>query len=257
MDTSPDPKKKSPVTDPRKDLAAVFYTAFDYYNEWLFKSLLSRPVITTQRKKNAAGFFKPEEYYPRGKEHAETPVVLRKPHHTIAMMPEAMADETDEEVLSTLVHEMCHLWQHDFGTPSRAGYHNEEWSQKMKEVGLRPSSLGKYDARNPALSEEQRQQSKQGRETGQRMSHYIDPAGAFAEVTKKLLATGWEVTFQAWLDTTVKPKKKRESKVCYQCPECRAKAWGKPKSNLVCGRCDKKMTPRTAKDRLKDNDNDD
>jgi hypothetical protein len=30
------------------------------------------------------------------------------------------------EVLSTLAHEMTHLWQHEFGTPPRKGYHDRE-----------------------------------------------------------------------------------------------------------------------------------
>jgi len=27
------------------------------------------------------------------------------------------------------------------------------------------------------------------------------------------------------------------SKVSYQCPECRARAWGKPGLSLICGKC--------------------
>ena len=47
------------------------------------------------------------------------------------------------DILGTLVHEMCHQWQHELGNPSRSGYHNKEWGNKMKEVGLsrpRPDS---------------------------------------------------------------------------------------------------------------------
>ena len=55
----------------------------------------------------------------------------------IALNPATFHDRTAEEILSTLVHEMVHLWQHHFGTPSRASYHNREWAAKMKERSRR------------------------------------------------------------------------------------------------------------------------
>jgi hypothetical protein len=45
-------------------------------------------------------------------------------------------------ILSTLVHEMVHVWQETYGNPSRRGYHNRQWAEKMREVGLQPSSTG-------------------------------------------------------------------------------------------------------------------
>ena len=41
-----------------------------------------------------------------------------------------------EESMGTLVHEMVHFWQQEFGTPSRRGYHNREWADKMEALGL-------------------------------------------------------------------------------------------------------------------------
>ena len=67
------------------------------------------------------------------------------------------------DILGTLVHEMCHQWQHELGNPSRSGYHNKEWGNKMKEVGLYPSSTGQPG----------------GRQTGQQVSHFIVEGGAF------------------------------------------------------------------------------
>jgi hypothetical protein len=40
--------------------------------------------------------------------------------------------------MSTLVHEQCHQQQAEQGRPSRSGYHNKEWSQKMLAIGLQP-----------------------------------------------------------------------------------------------------------------------
>ena len=58
----------------------------------------------------------------------------------IALNPDTFEDRTDMEILNTLAHEMCHLWQHYFGKPSRGGYHNREWATMMEKIGLMPSS---------------------------------------------------------------------------------------------------------------------
>jgi hypothetical protein len=37
---------------------------------------------------------------------------------------------------------MAHLWQWEFGSPYKNGYHNTEWAGKMIEIGLMPSDTG-------------------------------------------------------------------------------------------------------------------
>jgi hypothetical protein len=64
---------------------------------------------------------------------------------------------------------MAHQWQFEFGTPSRAGYHNEEWSKKMQSIGLMPSHNGKPG----------------GKKTGQNMSDYVI-SGSFFEIVLSL-----------------------------------------------------------------------
>lgn len=76
----------------------------------------------------------------------------------------------DIEWHSTLVHEMCHLWQEDFGKPSRGGYHNRQWADKMVQVGLMPTDTGEPG----------------GKQTGQYVTHYIIPDGRFEQVFKTL-----------------------------------------------------------------------
>ena len=58
---------------------------------------------------------------------------------------------------------MVHLWQHIFGKPSRGRYHNVQWAKKMKEIGLYPSDTGEAG----------------GKETGDKVSHYIINDGRF------------------------------------------------------------------------------
>jgi len=74
------------------------------------------------------------------------------------------------EVYSTLVHEQCHIWQYTLGMPSRPGYHNKEWANKMIAVGLMPSTTGKPG----------------GKIVGQGMSDYPIENGVFLKALDKM-----------------------------------------------------------------------
>lgn len=100
---------------------------------------------------------------------------------------------TDELILSTLAHEMVHVWMQVHGRPPRRSYHDKQWAAKMKEVGLYPSSTGEPG----------------GKETGAKVSHYIVPSGAFAKAFAKLAATGFKLRWQSRVaaDDPVRKKK--------------------------------------------------
>jgi predicted SprT family Zn-dependent metalloprotease len=138
---------------------------------------------------------------------------------------------SDEDICSTLVHEMMHCWQHVFGEPSKRGYHNKEWAAKMKAVGLQPSSTGAVG----------------GRETGQRMSHYIIPDGPFAQAFAKLAATGWKLNLQS--AHRAGDKKGPNSKVKFTCSACGQNAWGKLDLAIICKPCGIEMLSAEALDR--------
>ena len=46
------------------------------------------------------------------------------------------------DTLATLLHEMCHGWQAVYGRPSNSWFHNKEFREKMKEVGVVVDSKG-------------------------------------------------------------------------------------------------------------------
>jgi predicted SprT family Zn-dependent metalloprotease len=124
--------------------------AFDYFNAALFGGELPRCILNFSRHSNRAnGFFAPERWS-RGTEHT----------HEISLNPDLL-NRPLLACMSTLVHEMAHLWQHAEGKPSRRTYHNAEWAQKMEDVGLMPSHTGEPG----------------GRRTGQKMSHYVIEGG--------------------------------------------------------------------------------
>jgi predicted SprT family Zn-dependent metalloprotease len=190
--------------------------AYDFFNERLFNGRLPRCLITMQRQKKAYGYFAGGRF--GTKDGAEVT-------DEIALNPTHFRERTTAESLSTLVHEMTHLEQHHFGKPSRSGYHNKEWAGLMHAVGLIPSDTGQPG----------------GKETGQRVSHYIAAGGPFALACAALEAQGFAVRYvEMWSDPEAK-KKKAASKTKYTCGTCGANAWAKPAANLLCGECDERM----------------
>lgn len=84
------------------------------------------------------------------------------------------------DILSTLAHEIVHLWQHHFGTPSQKGYHNWEWAAKMLAIGLTPTATGREG----------------GSLTGQHMTRLISENGRFAAAAKALLRAHPAILYQ-------------------------------------------------------------
>src|SRR6266705_5200432 len=139
-----------------------FIQAYSHFNQKLFNGILPYCMITMQRKQGAYGYFAGDRFGMRdgGQKTDE-----------IALNPSHFNAQTTEEVLSTLVHEMAHLWQHHFGKPSRSSYHNRQWAGKMGTIGLCPSDTGKEG----------------GKRTGQHMNHYVLAGGAYARACEELL----------------------------------------------------------------------
>jgi hypothetical protein len=189
--------------------------AFDHFNAALFAGGLGDLFITYQRHAHSKGHFAAGRFSGRVGELAR---------HELALNPDTFIDRTDEQIVSTLVHEMAHAWQHTYGTPGARGYHNKEWAAKMKAVGLQPSNTGAVG----------------GRETGQRMTHYIIPDGPFNKAFAKLAATGWRLNLQS----AHQPgnAKGPSSKTKFTCTGCGQNAWGKPDLQIACIPCRIPMT---------------
>ncbi|WP_366142237.1 SprT-like domain-containing protein [uncultured Tateyamaria sp.] len=175
------------------------------------------------------------------------------------MNPAYFAILTIENNLSTMAHEMVHLWQFHHGKPSRRGYHNKEWALKMEGIGLIPSDTGRVG----------------GKKVGQSMDHYILENGPFSEVCAKLITQDFRLS---WLDCfpaidpanppekkdrpddgtdeaedliekysldaqgdevaealTLPAKKNSSNRAKYRCPTCEVQVWGKPGLTILCG----------------------
>lgn len=236
---------------PTREFYDLLQRAYDFFNEHLFDGVLPPCLMTAQREKNTMGFFSANRWASPGGTQA----------HEIALNPAYFAQHAVIEIFQTLVHEQCHLWQHEFGQhKSRRSYHNKEWAEKMRAVGLMPSHNGEVG----------------GRSTGQRMSDYPLPDGVFLQACSDLVGGGFRIP---WVDRHAAPKQacqirthdesvaddsteaallftnvstlipdlvptaslhlaaRTKQKMRYHCQGCHTNLWGKPGLDVICGRC--------------------
>ena len=209
--------KRSPTTTPTTAATRqiiAFTALYDHFNRSLFDGSLPHAFLNFSRKNHTNGFFAPLRW------SEATPGETARPLHEISIHPGTLSYREPIAIASTLVHEMVHLWQHDHGKPSRTGYHNSEWADRMESIGLMPSDTG----------------APGGKRVGQRMTHYIIPGGAFDRAFHTCAS---RLPLQC-VDTSPAPAKPR-AKCKYQCT-CGASAWGKPSLHLRCDDCDLPMT---------------
>lgn len=210
---------------------------FSYYNQVLFNNELPDCLVTLERHRGKAGYFLRNSWVDASQVEEGGKI------HQIALNPEMLL-VSEMELHQTIVHEMCHLWQQVFGSPSRNGYHNREWANKMIGVGLMPSSTGRPG----------------GAITGQNMADYVIEGGEFEKSFKAISENdlknlilpfqpnrtlqlvinangeleGGEQVEGTSEQTKEKPKSGR--KVKYTC-NCGHNVWGKSSLQLQCNEC--------------------
>ncbi len=255
---------RNSANKPTFDMYGFVQAAFDHFNNALFDGELPQCLLTFQREKKVMGYFSHDRW--EGRSSTE---------HEIALNPYYFVSHNPLEIFQTIVHEMCHLWQHEFGKPSRSGYHNKEWADQMESIGLMPSDTG----------------APGGKRTGQKMSDYYIKDGNFYRACVDFDNTGYQLPFvdrihapqesaqirlsdvsieqltdsiteavasddnaallfqplseQFMLDEEALQEQEavraKKQKATFQCPECGDKAWGKSSLHLICGNCDMTM----------------
>jgi len=248
--TTIEPSRSAPP--PTRETYNELQAAYDFFNAELFGGELPQCLITLQREKRSFGYFQDKTFVRRSGETTDE----------IAMNPRYFATRSIRETLSTLVHEMVHLWQAHFGEKARKGYHNKEWGDRMERIGLMPSNTGQPG----------------GKKVGEKMSHYIIAGGLFDVACTKLITQDFQLS---WMDRhpsiiqqpsvtpeeaaaagmqlptpqeiaeveaaerhiekpaaelAAKPRRTDGSnRVKYRCPSCQAQVWGKPQLMILCG----------------------
>ncbi|MCG2614905.1 SprT-like domain-containing protein [Terrimonas sp. NA20] len=211
---------------------------YDYFNKNLFGGELGNCLLNFSRKSKAMGFYSSKRWAKKSDIANEG---QKADIDEISLNPDFLHVST-KEYCQTLVHEMCHLWQHHFGEPTQ-GYHNREFAEKMKSVGLMPSSTG-----HPG-----------GKEVGKKMSDYPIVAGLF-ELAFEAIPQEMLLPLIALPDFEKKKAQKKKNKIKYTCPQCSANVWGKPKMVIVCGDCSEgdetivKFIPETTEEELEESE---
>ena len=199
--------------------------AYAFFNAELFGEKLPPCLITLQRSQSAYGYFSGARFVNTAH---DSDVV-----DEIALNPAHFAKEMPTGVLSTLAHEMVHLWQFHLGKPGRGRYHNREWARKMHEIGLVPSDTGKPG----------------GKPIGERVGHYIRAGGHFECVCAWYLESNSALLYQDLThcardddEGAVRERlRKAASKTRYLCPACGLRAWAKPGVRMRHTDCDEDM----------------
>jgi predicted SprT family Zn-dependent metalloprotease len=204
---------------PTKETYDRLQQAYEHFNKALFGGTLPNALITFRARRGTFGYFIGGRFLSEDGRAADE----------IALNPACFTGRPVKEGLSTLVHEMVHLFQHHHGEPGRGRYHNREWAEKMKAVGLQPTATG----------------TEGGKEIGESVIHLIVPGGAFDEAADKLLAKGFDIVWkeapeapgeaEAEGDAAIPAAPRSGQRVRYCCPACDLKAWAKHDVSLICG----------------------
>ena len=226
-------KRKHPTEEVYTDILI----AFEWFNERLFEGQLSFPVFTFSRKPRMLGAFVPYRFRRVSGESA----------HEIILNPHYLSLLGDYETLSTLAHEMAHLWREEYGIEATSGryrsrgYHDEVWAECMDRIGLAPSDTG----------------APGGKRTGTSVSHYVIDGGPFDLAARELIADGFVIR---WRDRTAElpeatgsaegaafppnPNPSRaKDRIKFSCVSCGLNAWAKPSAQLKCTPCDAPLGP--------------
>lgn len=193
----------------KKNQITILDEVFDLMNQYFFNKTLPKPQITIVRAKGARGYFLANSFVMKSNNNGV---------HEIALNPE-LFNKTEAEILSTLLHEMCHLWQKVYGKKiGKNNYHNKEFSQKMKEVGLQT-----YDIYTK-------------KETGTHVTHYIVENSEYSSFLEKYIKENI-ILLRAEPINEIKKDSKHTTKIKYECEICKSKVWGKSGLKLSCDDC--------------------
>ena len=195
--------------------------AYKFFNKQLFDNKLPECMIVLHRKKSSRGYFHAERYV----EKSELKDKKKKIKYIdeLALNPDDF-NRPDIAILSTLAHEMAHVWRHHcHEKKSKGGYHDKVWANKMEEIGLMPSDSGREG----------------GKRTGQRVTHYIIKNGKFEKHCLSFLKNKSIKLSSFQLPSNSKDGNK--NKIKYSC-SCGYNIWGKADLDISCNECGDNFT---------------
>ena len=149
-----------------------------------------------------------------------------------------------EYLLSTLTHELCHVYESEYIHIARGGYHDKQWHDLMISCGLQPRY---QNASRTAVDETIIEGGIFTDFVKYFIGKYGDKYFNLATYTPKLDDDGNPAPApivppaddgRPRADNYGKPiKVYNRNKIKYTCCGCGAKVWGKPNLHIFCGDC--------------------
>lgn len=155
-------------------------------------------------------------------------------------------DRTVQDILATICHELCHVYENAYIHIPRGGYHDKQWESLMNDCGLTAVILSKSRTKVSTKVTEGGEFEKFVEEFKERYGeYYFNIVEYSTEVEHKTkVALGIEDDGEGE-DDSPKPdnadkpiKKYNRNKIKYTCPNCKAKVWGKSGLNIYCNDCE-------------------
>lgn len=148
------------------------------------------------------------------------------------------------EIVSTICHELCHVYENAFIHIPRGGYHDKQWADLMRDCGLEPVYLNKSKtAVNHKVIKDgafeayvKKFEEKHGKDFFNIVSYSSEVQ---KKVRKELGIKDDEDDGEPKADNADKPVKKyNRNEIKYVCASCGLKVWGKSGLSIRCNECD-------------------
>lgn len=146
------------------------------------------------------------------------------------------------EVLATICHELCHIYENTYIHIPRGGYHDKQWEELMLSCGLKPVFMnkaktsvstqiiegGEFDSFVNSFKEE----------FGEDYFNLVEYSTEIEKQLRKDVEGTEEDSDIPKADNADKPiKKYNRNKIKYVCPSCDCKVWGKQGLDIYCNTC--------------------
>ena len=148
------------------------------------------------------------------------------------------------DILATICHELCHIYENAYIHIPRGGYHDKQWVELMKDCGLNPVFLNKCKTSVSTKVVEDgdftKFVAKFKENHGEDYFNIVEYSPIVEHLTKVSLGIedDDEDDDTPKADNADKPVKKyNRNKIKYTCPACGAKVWGKAGLHIECTDC--------------------
>lgn len=213
------------INKPTVEQATSLVAMAEHFNERLFKNLLDLDSIIfcwTRAHQVEFGHFSPEKWFGEN-----------GPLHELAINANVMKNSALTDLCACMVHEMAHALQHQKGTSGRPGYHNAEFCDFMREIGLeqvnaktgKPVAMGggAHAVAQVVMAGDTRFNAAMQEIPDEALPAYVSEPDPEAENPGPK-------------PEAPKPEpKKPGTRAKYTCPICGLNAWAKPGAILLCG----------------------